>query len=187
MFGSSLRLLQHSCAPLQRDFGLYLVNMFDTGQAARVLGYPSASLAHLLSRHAGFTPDKRFQLADWRLRPLSAAMRDYARCDTHFLLFCYDVLRAELVAAGDAVPSSYVVPLPPNAPQVRVAGTWKGASYSASTAQHSHNKSTAQHSTAQHSTAQHSTAQHDHMLTCSCDRLPPPTHPPTHPPTSFLP
>ena len=35
---------------LQRDFGIYVINMFDTGQAARVLGYPSAGLAYLLSR-----------------------------------------------------------------------------------------------------------------------------------------
>lgn len=35
---------------LQRDFGIYITNMFDTGQAARVLGYPSAGLAYLLSR-----------------------------------------------------------------------------------------------------------------------------------------
>ena len=35
---------------LQRDFGIYVTNMFDTGQAARVLGYPSAGLAYLLSR-----------------------------------------------------------------------------------------------------------------------------------------
>ena len=35
---------------LQRDFGIYIANMFDTGQAARVLGYPSAGLAYLLSR-----------------------------------------------------------------------------------------------------------------------------------------
>jgi hypothetical protein len=27
--------------------------MFDTGQAARVLNYPSASLAHLLEKHTG--------------------------------------------------------------------------------------------------------------------------------------
>lgn len=47
-------------APMrQRDFGLYLVNMFDTGQAARLLAYPSASLAYLLERHCGFKPDKR--------------------------------------------------------------------------------------------------------------------------------
>ena len=36
---------------LQRDFGLYIVNLFDTGQAARVLGYPSASLATTVQRH----------------------------------------------------------------------------------------------------------------------------------------
>ena len=34
---------------LQRDFGIYIVNLFDTGQAARVLGFPSAGLAYLLS------------------------------------------------------------------------------------------------------------------------------------------
>ena len=35
---------------LQRDFGVYVANLFDTGQAARVLGFPSAALAYLLSR-----------------------------------------------------------------------------------------------------------------------------------------
>lgn len=33
---------------LQRDFGLYPVNMFDTGQAARVLGMRGFGLAFLL-------------------------------------------------------------------------------------------------------------------------------------------
>lgn len=33
---------------LQRDFSLYIVNMFDTGQAARVLKLPKKSLAYLL-------------------------------------------------------------------------------------------------------------------------------------------
>lgn len=33
---------------LQRDFGLYVVNMFDTGQAARVLQYPGLGLKSLL-------------------------------------------------------------------------------------------------------------------------------------------
>lgn len=32
---------------LQRDFGLYIVNMFDTGQAARVLGMCCGLLAVL--------------------------------------------------------------------------------------------------------------------------------------------
>ena len=39
---------------LQRDFGLFPVTMFDTGQAARVLEYPSFGLAHLLHHFCGF-------------------------------------------------------------------------------------------------------------------------------------
>ena len=53
---------------LQRDFGLYVVSMFDTYHAARALGFPQASLASLLSRFVGFDADKRYQLADWRIR-----------------------------------------------------------------------------------------------------------------------
>jgi exosome complex exonuclease RRP6 len=78
---------------LQRDFGVYILRLFDTGQAARLLALPSAGLAHLLQALCGVRPDKRFQLADWRLRPLSDDMVHYARCDTHYLLYAYDRLR----------------------------------------------------------------------------------------------
>ena len=53
---------------LQRDFGLYIVNMFDTGQAARVLQLARFSLAFLLKEYCGIAADKQYQLADWRLR-----------------------------------------------------------------------------------------------------------------------
>jgi exosome complex exonuclease RRP6 len=33
---------------LQRDFNLYIVNMFDTGQASRVLQFKGFGLAYLL-------------------------------------------------------------------------------------------------------------------------------------------
>lgn len=33
---------------LQRDFGIYVANLFDTGQAARVLQYPGHGLAFLM-------------------------------------------------------------------------------------------------------------------------------------------
>ena len=36
---------------LQRDFGLHIVNMFDTGQASRVLGLPRFSLAYLYKQY----------------------------------------------------------------------------------------------------------------------------------------
>ncbi len=95
--------------------------MFDTGQAARVLEYPSAGLAHLLQHFVGFSADKRYQLADWRIRPLTPGMVHYARCDTHFLLYVHDRLKQELVAAGEKVPNSFRVPQPPGVPQVGLA------------------------------------------------------------------
>ena len=45
---------------LQRDFGLYIVNMFDTGQAARVLGLKGFGLAHLLHQYCGVIADKKY-------------------------------------------------------------------------------------------------------------------------------
>ncbi|KAI9788107.1 MAG: exosome nuclease subunit [Peltula sp. TS41687] len=82
---------------LQRDLGLYVVGLFDTYHAARALGYPQASLASLLSRFVKFDADKQYQMADWRMRPLPTAMFDYARSDTHFLLYIYDNLRNQLI------------------------------------------------------------------------------------------
>jgi exosome complex exonuclease RRP6 len=81
---------------LQRDFGIYIVNLFDTGRAARVLQFPSAGYAHLLDRYCGIAADKSHQMADWRQRPLPVAMQQYAIQDTHYLLDIYDRLRWEL-------------------------------------------------------------------------------------------
>ena len=53
---------------LQRDFGIYVVNMFDTGQAARVLNFDKYSLAYLLKKFCDVTANKQYQLADWRIR-----------------------------------------------------------------------------------------------------------------------
>jgi exosome complex exonuclease RRP6 len=75
---------------LQRDFGIYVVNLFDTGRASRLLQLPSFSLAFLLKHYAGYQADKKHQLSDWRQRPLPKAMMSYARSDTHFLLDIYD-------------------------------------------------------------------------------------------------
>lgn len=81
---------------LQRDFGIYVCNLFDTGMASKILGYPSNGLAYLLEKHCDFKADKRWQLADWRIRPLQNEAIHYARADTHWLLYCYDIMRMEL-------------------------------------------------------------------------------------------
>jgi ribonuclease D len=82
---------------MARDFGLYLVNLFDTCQAARVLQLERASLAHVMQHYCGVALDKRYQMADWRVRPLSLELRLYARLDTHSLLYVFDVMRNALV------------------------------------------------------------------------------------------
>ncbi|KAI0030263.1 ribonuclease H-like domain-containing protein [Vararia minispora EC-137] len=82
---------------LQQDFNLYIVNLFDTYHASKILDFPRHGLSTLLESYCDFTPDKRFQLADWRIRPLPTEMLHYARSDTHFLLFVYDNLRNALL------------------------------------------------------------------------------------------
>ena len=83
---------------LQRDFGIYVVNMFDTGRASRILSYESFSLKYLLLKFCNFETDKSYQLADWRIRPLTEGMIKYARSDTHFLLYIHDNLKKELIS-----------------------------------------------------------------------------------------
>ncbi|XP_015928084.2 exosome complex component 10 [Parasteatoda tepidariorum] len=86
---------------LQRDFGVYVVNMFDTGQAARVLHFAHLSLSYLLKHYCKLDVDKKFQLADWRIRPLPEEMIKYAREDTHYLLYVYDCLKNDLINQGN--------------------------------------------------------------------------------------
>jgi exosome complex exonuclease RRP6 len=86
---------------LQRDLGLYLVGLFDTFHAARALGYPGASLAFLLDKFINFKAQKQHQLADWRTRPLTNELFEYARADTHFLLYIFDNMKNELVEKSD--------------------------------------------------------------------------------------
>lgn len=83
---------------LQRDFNLHIVNMFDTGQAARKLMFSHFGLGFLLEQLCGVKTDKQFQMADWRVRPLSEDHLKYARIDTHYLLEIFDKLRDQLIS-----------------------------------------------------------------------------------------
>eukprot|EP00796_Vickermania_ingenoplastis_P007336 gene7336-5170_t len=83
---------------LQKDFSLYLVNFFDTGIALQTLHMPY-SLAFAVDHFCQVKLEKKYQTADWRIRPLPAEMVHYARQDTHFLLYVYDRLKAMLLNA----------------------------------------------------------------------------------------
>ncbi|XP_053256922.1 exosome component 10 isoform X3 [Podarcis raffonei] len=94
---------------LQRDFGLYLVNVFDTHQAARLLNLGRHSLDHLLKLYCKVDANKQYQLADWRIRPLPEEMLNYARDDTHYLLYIYDRVREELWEKANGQPTQLQV------------------------------------------------------------------------------
>ncbi|KAJ1502715.1 exosome nuclease subunit, partial [Coelomomyces lativittatus] len=83
---------------LQRDLGCYVVNLFDTFHASKVLQFPTHSLAYLLQHFCQIKTDKKYQLADWRLRPLPQEMVLYARMDTHYLIYIFQKLRQLLSA-----------------------------------------------------------------------------------------
>jgi exosome complex exonuclease RRP6 len=114
---------------LQRDFGTAarVVNLFDTARAAQMLGEESLSLAHLITKYCmgetrtepPFVSDRHrastllhekrmFQLADWRVRPLPPHMLQYARWDTHYLLYLYRLFCEELALRdrGHSSPTS---------------------------------------------------------------------------------
>lgn len=87
---------------LQRDFGLYVVNLFDTGRAARALKFTSAGYAYLLHHYVGIAAEKHHQLSDWRQRPIPPDMQQYAIRDTHYLLDIYERLKWDLEQHPDA-------------------------------------------------------------------------------------
>ncbi|KAK6944193.1 HRDC domain [Dillenia turbinata] len=91
---------------LQRDFGIYICNLFDTGQASRILKLERNSLEYLLQHFCAVTANKEYQNADWRLRPLPDEMLRYAREDTHYLLYIYDLMRVRLLSTASESKNS---------------------------------------------------------------------------------
>ena len=85
---------------LSRDFGFEFANLFDTMQAARILGYKSVGLDNMLFEKFSVKVDKRYQKANWGARPLTSEQVNYASMDTHYLISLRNVLEKELREAG---------------------------------------------------------------------------------------
>jgi len=81
---------------LHRGFGVTFEGLFDTMIAARIVGETRFGLAALLEQQFGVPMDKRFQRADWSLRPLTPDMARYAAMDTRYLIPLYEKLHARL-------------------------------------------------------------------------------------------
>jgi ribonuclease D len=78
---------------LHRDFGIFVVNAFDTYEAAQVLKLPNGLGLAWVCQHYGLVNVEQYkdlkamyQTTDWRRRPLTDDMIRYGRYDVHFLL-----------------------------------------------------------------------------------------------------
>ena len=91
---------EYDLVVLNRDFDFVVANLFDTMWASRILGWPAHGLAALLKAHFDVALNKRYQLANWGLRPLPAAQLDYARLDSHYLLPLQAIQAQELETLG---------------------------------------------------------------------------------------
>jgi ribonuclease D len=92
--------VEYDLVCLKRDYEITITNLFDTMQAARILGYARVGLDSVLEGQLGIKVNKKYQKADWGERPLSQEMLNYARLDTHHLLDLRDCLKEELQARG---------------------------------------------------------------------------------------
>jgi ribonuclease D len=87
---------EYDLSVLHRDMHFTVANLFDTMWASRILGWPAHGLADLLAAHFGVSLNKKYQRANWGVRPLPPAQLDYARLDTHYLLPLYEIQAREL-------------------------------------------------------------------------------------------
>lgn len=85
---------------LENEYGFRATNLFDTRIAAQLLNEPGVGLAALLAKYLGIHLDKRYQRADWSVRPLTPEMLDYAAADTRHLPVLRDTLRERLRDLG---------------------------------------------------------------------------------------
>ncbi|MDH3997495.1 MAG: HRDC domain-containing protein [Desulfuromonadales bacterium] len=81
---------------LRRDFNLEINGLFDTMICAQFLGEARIGLADLLRKNFSIDLDKKYQKADWSLRPLPAEMVAYAAADTRYLHQLVEILEKKL-------------------------------------------------------------------------------------------
>ncbi len=84
---------------LKRDFGFEFNTLFDTMIAGRILGRKVIGLSAMLEEFFGIAQDKKWQRANWGIRPIPPAQLAYARMDSHFLIPLRGYLKQELVQA----------------------------------------------------------------------------------------
>lgn len=125
---------EYDLLTLQRDFAFSFANLFDTMQAARIVGRQAVGLGSLLAAEFDVHLKKKYQRANWGRRPLPPEMLSYARLDTHYLLplrhrLFKDLQRAERwpIAQEDFARLCQVngsIPSPPKTDIWRINGVY---------------------------------------------------------------
>uniref|UniRef100_A0A914EAV3 3'-5' exonuclease domain-containing protein n=1 Tax=Acrobeloides nanus TaxID=290746 RepID=A0A914EAV3_9BILA len=85
---------------LSQAFEIRVSNMFDTWKASEILKLQKHSYIGIVEKFCDVVLSKSCQRSDWKRRPLSSQQIMYARCDTHFLLQCYDELLKRVQEEG---------------------------------------------------------------------------------------
>lgn len=85
---------------LKKGYGFAVRSLFDTMIAAQLAGRPKVGLAALLEAEFGVRLDKKYQRADWSVRPLGPELLAYAALDTAYLLALQERLEGELGRLG---------------------------------------------------------------------------------------
>jgi len=113
---------------LKRDYDFSFAHLFDTMYAARILGIERHSLAALLASFLEIPISKKFQRANWGLRPLSPEMINYAQIDTHYLLTLRDLMYERLVQENAWEEAQeifeYITHTPPFVHEFDTEGFW---------------------------------------------------------------
>jgi ribonuclease D len=89
---------------LHRDFGIFVVNAFDTYEAAQILGLPEFGLAAVCGYYG--LPNvnvfkelkQKYQAGDWTVRPMTEPMVQYARYDVHYLVSLRKLMMRDMVS-----------------------------------------------------------------------------------------
>ena len=83
---------------LKRDYAFEFTNIFDTHQAASILGCHNLALSTLINQYLGMelTKDKKMQRSKWETRPLSEEQIRYAVEDTAHLTALYRRLESDI-------------------------------------------------------------------------------------------
>ncbi len=90
---------EYDCALLKRDFGITPAGVWDTQQAASLLGWPATGYGSVVEKLCGVLLAKAYTQYDWATRPLDPGALQYALDDVVHLPQCAELLKTEIAAA----------------------------------------------------------------------------------------